>query len=184
MAFRTTIYRRWCFAVKQSTVRAFAVWEPLTKPSQTPALKASGTVSCKVHTWIEICASLNHRKNTKADGSRLIPRKHTEALVLLSEVFFVEIVKLWSQGKNAKLKFGVPMFGRQPKKHLNDWYFCLVNTKRFPNQTSSTCYILTLLSLMTSSMQWWNTCTCSCRGLRRWYKIHTSSTSFVVCDIM
>ena len=41
--------------------------------------------SCKVHTWIEICASLNHRKKTKADGSRLIPRKHTETPVLLSE---------------------------------------------------------------------------------------------------
>ena len=40
--------------------------------------------SWKVHTWIEICASLNHRKKTKADGSRLIPRKHTERLVLLS----------------------------------------------------------------------------------------------------
>ena len=35
-------------------------------------------------TWIEICASLNHRKKTKADGSRLIPRKHTETLMLLS----------------------------------------------------------------------------------------------------
>jgi len=43
--------------------------------------------SWKVHTWIEICASLNHRKKTKADGSRLIPRKHTETLVLLSIVF-------------------------------------------------------------------------------------------------
>jgi len=40
--------------------------------------------SWKVHTWIEICASLNHRKKTKADGSRLIPRNHTETLVLLS----------------------------------------------------------------------------------------------------
>ena len=40
--------------------------------------------SWKVLTWIEICASLNHRKKTKADGSRLIPRKHTETLVLLS----------------------------------------------------------------------------------------------------
>jgi len=29
---------------------------------------------------------LNHRKKTKADGSRLIPRKHTETLVLLSEM--------------------------------------------------------------------------------------------------
>ena len=27
---------------------------------------------------------MNHRKKTKADGSRLIPRKHTETLVLLS----------------------------------------------------------------------------------------------------
>jgi len=27
---------------------------------------------------------LNHRKKTKADGSRLIPRKHAETLVLLS----------------------------------------------------------------------------------------------------
>jgi len=31
-----------------------------------------------------MCASLNHLKKTKADGSRLIPRKHTETLVLLS----------------------------------------------------------------------------------------------------
>jgi len=38
--------------------------------------------SWKIHAWIEICASLNHRKKTKADGSRLIPRKHTETLVL------------------------------------------------------------------------------------------------------
>jgi len=43
--------------------------------------------SWKVHTWIEICATLNHRKKTKADGSRLIPRKHTERLVLLSVVW-------------------------------------------------------------------------------------------------
>ena len=40
--------------------------------------------SWKVHTWIEICTSLNHRKKTKADDSRLIPRKHTETLALLS----------------------------------------------------------------------------------------------------
>ena len=40
--------------------------------------------SWKVHTWIEICASLNHRKKTKANGSRLIPRKHTKKLVLLN----------------------------------------------------------------------------------------------------
>ena len=45
--------------------------------------------SWKVHTWIEICASLNHRKNTKADGSRLIPRKHTETPVLLSVISYL-----------------------------------------------------------------------------------------------
>jgi len=39
----------------------------------------------KVHTWIEICASLNHRKKTKEDGSRLIPRKDTETLVLSND---------------------------------------------------------------------------------------------------
>jgi len=52
-------------------------------------LKICWSIPClhplwKVHTRIEICASLNHRKKTKADGSRLIPRKHTETLVLLS----------------------------------------------------------------------------------------------------
>jgi len=49
--------------------------------------------SWKVHTWIEICASLNHCKKMKADGSRLIPWKHTETLVLLGVqivFFFVE----------------------------------------------------------------------------------------------
>jgi len=30
---------------------------------------------------------LNYRKKTKADGNRLIPRKHTETLVLLNVVF-------------------------------------------------------------------------------------------------
>jgi len=35
---------------------------------------------------IYLC-KLNHRKKTKADGRRLIPRKHTETLVLLSVAF-------------------------------------------------------------------------------------------------
>jgi len=29
---------------------------------------------------------MNHRKKMKADGSRLIPQKHTETLVLLSAI--------------------------------------------------------------------------------------------------
>jgi len=48
--------------------------------------------SWKVHTWIKICVSLNHRKKTKADGSRLIPRKHTETLVLLSVPLAVSLI--------------------------------------------------------------------------------------------
>ena len=53
--------------------------------SLSATLKSTSvSVSWKVHTWIEIYASLNHRKKAKADGSRLIPRKHTETLVLLS----------------------------------------------------------------------------------------------------
>jgi len=47
--------------------------------------------SWKVHIWIEICARLNHRKKKKADGGRLIPRKHTETLVLLSVTWPIEI---------------------------------------------------------------------------------------------
>jgi len=45
---------------------------------------------------MELCASLNHRKKTKGDGSRLIPRKHTETLVLLSVfygIFWFWVVK-------------------------------------------------------------------------------------------
>jgi len=33
-----------------------------------------------------MCASLNHREKMKAEPIRLIPRKHTETLVLLSVI--------------------------------------------------------------------------------------------------
>ena len=64
--------------------------------------------SWKVHTWIEICASLNHRKKTKADCSRLIPRKHTETLVLISFHRYYEWwapdfgrwLSVWSRGQH------------------------------------------------------------------------------------
>ena len=57
-----------------------------SKPSQlTPIVEST------VHTWIVICASLNHRKKAKADGSRLIPRKHTETLVLSSDLWFMSL---------------------------------------------------------------------------------------------
>ena len=54
--------------------------------------------SWKVHTWIEICANLNHRKKTKADGSQLIPRKHTETLVLLSDTETSYTLVFWILG--------------------------------------------------------------------------------------
>jgi len=60
--------------------------------------------SWKVHTWIEICATLNHRKKTKADGSRLIPQKHTETLVppntVASSLTSSESSKYWYIGEN------------------------------------------------------------------------------------
>ena len=43
----------------------------------------------------------------------------------------VETLRFWSQGKNAKLKFGVLMIWRKPKNHVDDCCFCLVNVKGF-----------------------------------------------------
>ncbi|CAJ0962494.1 unnamed protein product [Ranitomeya imitator] len=39
----------------------------------------------------------------------------------------IESLRSWSQGKNAKLQFGVPMVWREPSNHLEDCYFCLVD---------------------------------------------------------
>ena len=44
---------------------------------------------------------------------------------------YVEILRSWSQGKNAMLKFGVPIVWREPKNHVDACYFCLVNVKGF-----------------------------------------------------
>ena len=46
---------------------------------------------------------MNHRKKTKADGSRLIPRKHTETLVLLSMLAAIN-TKQPGGANNEKLK--------------------------------------------------------------------------------
>ena len=47
----------------------------------------------------------------------------------------VETLRSWTQGKNAKLKFGVPMVWREPTNHLDNCYFCLVNVKGFNKKT-------------------------------------------------
>lgn len=43
----------------------------------------------------------------------------------------VETLRSCSQGRNARLKFGVPMVWREPTNHSDDCYFCLVNVKGF-----------------------------------------------------
>ena len=40
-----------------------------------------------------------------------------------------EMLRGWTKGKRKGLRFGVPMVLREPKEHLTDCYFCLVNTK-------------------------------------------------------
>ena len=75
--------------------------------------------SWEVHIWIEICASLNHRKKIKADGSWLILRKHTKTLVLLSVITYIRtklrpsmlsstLAKIWDiQGKKCNVHLQV-----------------------------------------------------------------------------
>ena len=45
----------------------------------------------------------------------------------------VETLRSWSQGKNKKLKFGVPMVWREPKNHVDDCYFCFKQHLQYPN---------------------------------------------------
>ena len=40
-----------------------------------------------------------------------------------------EMLRDWTKGKRKGLPFGVPMVWREPKDHVTDCYFCLVNTK-------------------------------------------------------
>ena len=40
-----------------------------------------------------------------------------------------EMLRDWTKGKRKGLPFGIPMVWREPKEHLRDCYFCMVNTK-------------------------------------------------------
>jgi len=71
--------------------------------------------SWKVHTWIKIRASLNHRKKTKAEGSRLIPRKHTETLVLFS------VADREIESRRAMLSWNVWNVLKPEKSLLSSW---------------------------------------------------------------
>ncbi|XP_076040377.1 uncharacterized protein LOC143024889 [Oratosquilla oratoria] len=44
-------------------------------------------------------------------------------------------VDTWTQGKNAKFKFGVPMVWREPTNHFDNCYSCLVNVKGLNEKT-------------------------------------------------
>ena len=42
---------------------------------------------------------------------------------------YEEMFRDWTNGKRKGLPFGIRMVWREPKEHLTDCYFCLVNTK-------------------------------------------------------
>ena len=42
-----------------------------------------------------------------------------------------ESVRLWTTGKKAALKFGIPIIWREPANHLDDCYFCMTNLVGF-----------------------------------------------------
>lgn len=41
----------------------------------------------------------------------------------------VEALRLWSYGKKKSMPFAIPMVWREPQNHVNDCYFCMVNTQ-------------------------------------------------------
>ena len=47
----------------------------------------------------------------------------------------VEHLRQWTKKERKSLHFGIPMAWREPKNHLNDCYFCAVNTKESTGRT-------------------------------------------------
>lgn len=47
----------------------------------------------------------------------------------------IETLRLWTQEKNVKLKFGMAMVGREQTNHFDNCYFRLVNVRGFNKKT-------------------------------------------------
>lgn len=46
----------------------------------------------------------------------------------------VEGLRNWCKGVKKSLSFGIPMVWREPRNHVDDCYFCMVNTKGYNNK--------------------------------------------------
>jgi len=89
---------------------------------------------------------LNHHKKTKADGSRLIPRKHTETLVFLSVTFVInQIIQCF----------------HNPFWEHSSLTCALLKTKFRSNFSSTPYHKRTLMNMLVDSSQ----CTNNERGL-------------------
>jgi hypothetical protein len=49
----------------------------------------------------------------------------------------VENLRQWTKGQRNKLAFGIPMIWRESKNHVDDCYFCLVQTSGYNKKTKS-----------------------------------------------
>ena len=91
--------KRICFFGDHFLWIFWAIWGILGKnPSHPQKFACSYTYACFFHLWSEVtwilpCASLNHRKNMKAERSRMISRKLAENLEL-------SIVRNWQTFAN------------------------------------------------------------------------------------
>lgn len=62
----------------------------------------------------------------------------------------VESLRLWKKGERSGLDFGIPMIWMEPKNHVDDCYFCVVDAKgfnrnqtwRYPDLQSTKCPVL------------------------------------------
>jgi hypothetical protein len=58
----------------------------------------------------------------------------------------VESLRNWKQGKRLSMPFAVPMVWREPKNHIDDCYFCMVNISGYNKKNKSNIIYPNLLS--------------------------------------